>query len=59
MNLFEFIKNNWREILTLSGEHLYLVAISMACAVLIGIPVGVAVARRETWKRPVLGLAGI
>ena len=59
MNVFEFIKNNWREILTLSGEHLYLVAISMACAVLIGIPVGVAVARRETWKRPVLGLAGI
>lgn len=59
MNVFEFIKNNWREILTLSGEHLYLVAISMACAVVIGIPVGVVVARREAWKRPVLGVAGI
>ena len=59
MNLLEFIKNNWREILTLSGEHLYLVAISMACAVVIGIPVGVLVARREAWKRPVLGIAGV
>ncbi|MCA1555249.1 MAG: ABC transporter permease/substrate-binding protein, partial [Acidobacteria bacterium] len=59
MNLFEFIKNNWREILTLSGEHLYLVAISMACAVVVGIPVGVLVARREAWKRPVLGIAGV
>jgi osmoprotectant transport system permease protein len=59
MNLFEFIKNNWREMLTLSGEHLYLVALSIVCAVLIGIPAGVVVARREAWKRPVLGLAGI
>ncbi|MGI9104829.1 MAG: ABC transporter permease/substrate-binding protein [Pyrinomonadaceae bacterium] len=59
MNFFEFIENNWREVLAFTGEHLYLVLISITVAVLVGIPVGVLIVRRESLKRFVLGLAGI
>jgi osmoprotectant transport system permease protein len=59
MNLVEFIKGNWREVLTLTGEHLYLVLFSMLFAVVVGIPLGVLVARRAAWKRAALGVAGV
>ena len=41
----------------LVGQHIGLVAISTAIAALIGLPLGVLVARRPAWRRPVLGLA--
>jgi osmoprotectant transport system permease protein len=59
MNLIEFINGNWREVLTLTGEHLYLVLVSMLFAVVAGIPLGVLVARRAALKRSVLGVAGV
>jgi len=43
----------------LLGQHLGLVAISTAIAALIGLPLGVLVARRPAWRRPVLGLANV
>ncbi len=54
-----FLQTHWREMLTLTGQHLWLVVVSVACAVLIGIPVGVALTRYERLKRPVLGVAGV
>src|SRR5437868_6746505 len=59
MNLFEFVTHNWRDLLTLVGEHLLLVAEAIACAVAIGIPVGVLLTRRKFLQRPVLGLTSI
>ncbi|HEX8633521.1 MAG TPA: ABC transporter permease/substrate-binding protein [Pyrinomonadaceae bacterium] len=59
MNLFEFIKGNWREVLTATGEHLFLVLVSIAVAIIIGIPLGILVARRAAWKRATLGVAGV
>jgi len=43
----------------LLGQHIGLVAISTAMATLIGLPLGVLVARRPAWRRPVLGLANV
>ena len=43
----------------LLGQHIGLVAISTAIAALIGLPLGVLVARRAAWRRPVLGLANV
>ncbi len=43
----------------LVGQHVGLVAISTAIAALIGLPLGVLVARRPAWRRPVLGLANV
>ncbi|HEY0078898.1 MAG TPA: glycine betaine ABC transporter substrate-binding protein [Pyrinomonadaceae bacterium] len=55
----QFLTNNWREILSLTMEHLLLVAVSTGVAVLIGIPVGVFLTRRTGLKSPVLALAGV
>jgi osmoprotectant transport system permease protein len=41
------------------GQHIGLVAISTAIAVVIGLPLGVLVARRPAWRRAVLGLANV
>ncbi len=59
MNFFEFTIHNWRELLTLAGEHLRLVAEAMVVAVVIALPLGVLLTRRKFLQRPVLGLASI
>ncbi|MEB3260678.1 MAG: ABC transporter permease/substrate-binding protein [Cyanobacteriota bacterium] len=46
-----------REILQRSGEHLSLVSIAVAIALLIALPLGVVVQSRSGWARLVLGLA--
>lgn len=44
-----------RQVLTLTGEHLWLVGISMLLVVLIGVPLGILLSRRPGWKGIVLG----
>lgn len=55
----EFLRQNWREVLAVAGQHLWLVLIATACAVAIGIPLGILLTRRPALKRPVLGLANV
>lgn len=55
----EFLAQHWREMLTLTAQHLALVLVSTALAAGIGIPLGVWLTRRARWKRPVLALAGV
>jgi osmoprotectant transport system permease protein len=55
----EFLKANWRDIVTLMGEHLMLVLISTSIAVAIGIPLGILISRRPSLRTPVLGLANV
>src|SRR5919199_4992847 len=59
MNAFDFMLRNWREILSLTGEHLWLVAVSTAIAVSVGIPLGLLLTRRASLKRPVLAVANV
>lgn len=59
MNWFRFILQNREQVLELTGEHLWLVGISTLLAAAIGIPLGVLVARRPGWNKPVLGGANI
>jgi osmoprotectant transport system permease protein len=59
MSAFEFMLRNWREILSLTGEHLALVAVSTLIAVAVGLPVGLLLTRRARWKRPVLAVANV
>ena len=59
MNFFEFLKQNWAELLALTSEHLVLVFVSIAFAVLIGVPLGVLLTRRKSLQSPVLGIANI
>ncbi len=59
MNVFDFIIRNRAEVLQLTLEHLTLVAIAMTLAVVIGVPLGVALTRRRALERWVLGAANV
>ncbi len=59
MNFWQFMVQNHTEVLELTWEHISLVGISMLIAVLIGIPLGILVARWPALNKPVLGGANI
>ena len=59
MNVFQFIQQNQSQVLELTLEHLWLVGVSTLLAALIGIPLGVAIAQRDAFSKPVLAGANI
>jgi osmoprotectant transport system permease protein len=59
MNLIRFIIENRGQVLELTGEHLWLVGWSTLIAMLIGIPLGIVIAHRPRFNKPVLASANI
>lgn len=59
MNFWEFLQLNWTELLLLVRQHVILVFIAMLVAVLIGVPVGIALTRYRALRGPVLGVANV
>jgi ABC-type proline/glycine betaine transport system permease subunit len=59
MNWFDFVLRNRSEVLERSVEHVGLVGASMGIALLIGLPLGIALVRRDKLQRWVLGGANI
>ena len=59
MNFFQFLQQNWTEIFALTREHLFLVFVSTALAVFIGVPLGILLTRKKRLQTPVLGIANI
>jgi osmoprotectant transport system permease protein len=53
--MLEFFTAHQHEIVTLTGEHLRLVGLSMVLAMAIGVPLGILLTRRPGWKGLVLG----
>jgi len=59
MNVFRFILHNHEQVLELTLEHLWLVGISTLFAVLIGLPLGIVIARRPRLNQLILGSANM
>jgi len=59
MNFLHFILQNRRQVMELTLEHLWLVGVSTLLAVLVGIPLGIMIARWPKWNKPVLAGANI
>ncbi|HEY1371701.1 MAG TPA: glycine betaine ABC transporter substrate-binding protein [Candidatus Binatia bacterium] len=59
MNLWQFLSAHRAEVAQLTLEHLFLVAVSTGIAVLIGVPLGIALTRRPALSKPILGFANI
>ena len=59
MTFWQFLQNNWVELVTLIKEHLVLVFISILIAVAIGVPTGILLTRHRALRGPVLGVANI
>ncbi|MBE9192232.1 ABC transporter permease [Gloeocapsopsis crepidinum LEGE 06123] len=60
MDLSEFFLVRYApEILQETGTHLFIVAIAVGVATLIGIPLGILITRQVRWRKPILGIANI
>lgn len=59
MDVIRFLIRNHTQVLELTLEHLWLVGLSTALAMLIGIPLGIAIAHWPRWNKPVLAGANI
>lgn len=59
MNVFDYMIRNRGEVLELTLQHLGMVAVAMALAVLIGIPLGILLTRRRGMSQWVLGAANV
>jgi len=59
MNFWQFLQQNWPELLTLIRQHVVLVLVSILIAVAIGVPTGILLTRYKRFRSPVLGLANI
>jgi osmoprotectant transport system permease protein len=59
MGFWHFLQQNWPELLMLIQQHVLLVFASIAIAVLIGVPTGIALTRYPSFRSPVLGIANI
>src|ERR1700730_1981443 len=55
----EFLQSNWSDILLHIPQHLWLVFISIAIAIVIALPLGVLITRRKRLRGPVLGIANV
>src|SRR5712691_581174 len=59
MNWYTFLLQNRTEVVVRTLEHIQLVAAAMAIALIVGLPVGVALVRRRALRRWVFGAANI
>lgn len=59
MSFLQFLLQNRGQVLELTTEHLWLVGLSTLFATLIGIPLGILIAHRPGFNKPVLGSANI
>ena len=59
MSIFQYIADNYRYILLLTGEHLGIVALSLLIATSIGVPLGIFITRRQRLADRVINVANI
>ncbi len=59
MEIWHFITQNWRELITLFGEHAYIVGIAIIIAIFTGVPIGIWISFNKKAAEIVLYIAGI
>ena len=59
MSFFEFLLEHRQEVVELTLEHLFLVAVSTGIAIVIGVPLGILLTRKPSLSRPILGFANV
>lgn len=59
MDTVHYILDNWDYLLMLTLQHLWLVALAVGLAIIIGVPLGILIVRHKWLATPVLGIATI
>jgi osmoprotectant transport system permease protein len=58
-DFFQFLFERRHELVTMTGQHIYLVFVSTVLAVLVGVPLGLVLTRRKKLAKPVIGFASV
>ncbi|MDN5396412.1 MAG: ABC transporter permease, partial [Chryseobacterium sp.] len=58
-SLWQFIIEQQEKLLTQVVQHLGLTFLSLILAIIVGVPLGILIARKRKLSSPVLGVAGI
>ncbi len=59
MSFLEYMAANRAEVLALTLEHVWLVALSSGLAIAVGVPAGILLTRRPGLRTPILGFANV
>src|SRR5690242_19341965 len=59
MSLMDFLSRHGSEILQTTLEHVWLVVATMLLSIVVGVPLGILVARRPWLSKPILGSANV
>ena len=59
MSFWQFLHQNWPELLALISQHIVLVFLSIMAAIVVGVPTGVLLTRYRSLRSPVIGIANI
>ncbi|HBX05145.1 MAG TPA: osmoprotectant ABC transporter permease OsmW, partial [Leclercia adecarboxylata] len=59
MDTIHYMIDNWGYLCTLTLQHLWLVALAVGLAIIIGVPLGILIVRHKWLATPVLGIATI
>lgn len=57
--MIDYVLQSYPEIIERSVEHLYLTAIAVGAAAMIGIPTGIVLTRTDKFSGPVMGIASV
>ena len=58
-DLAGYLRDHAGQVASLTVEHVTMVAVAVLAAVVIGVPLGIAAARRRRWERAVMGTANV
>ncbi len=59
VGFLSYLASHQAELAQRLWEHLYLVGISVGLAVLVAVPLGIALTRRPAWRGPVIGVTNV
>jgi osmoprotectant transport system permease protein len=59
MDLWQFFVTNFDEVTSLTGQHLWMVLVSITVASAVGIPAGVLITRKPALEKGILGIANV
>jgi osmoprotectant transport system permease protein len=58
-DLWNYLTNNYEQVLGLLGEHLYLSVLSVLIAIVVGIPLGILISREQRLAKPIIGTTNV
>lgn len=57
--MIDYLFNNFGEILTKSGEHLYIAIIALLCGIIFAVPIGILISKNQAVAKIVMAIASI